>query len=58
MGDRKVTRPGMEPRLDISPPVVALESPKVTWPTLELVARPPLDTRMPLVLWLMMDPGT
>lgn len=67
MGDWKVTRPGVEPRLDISPPVVALvepkvtwpalDSPKVTWPTLELVARPPLDTRMPLVLWLMMDPG-
>lgn len=30
----------------------------MTWPTLELVARPPLDTRMPFVLWLKMEPGT
>ena len=30
----------------------------MTRPTLELVARPPLDARMPLVLWLAREPGT
>lgn len=38
-------------------PALELGSPKVTRPTLEPVARPALDVRMPLVLWLRMDPG-
>lgn len=55
---RKVIRPPVEPWLTlvVRRPTLELGSPKVTWPTLELVARPALDTRMPLVLWLRMEP--
>lgn len=38
--------------------MLELGSGKATWLTLELVARPPLDIRMPLILWLRVDPGT
>lgn len=38
--------------------MLELGSRKATWLTLELVARPPLDIRMPLILWLRVDPGT
>lgn len=70
MGDVTIARPSVEPRLDISPPVTGLVEPKVAWPalelgslkltrpTLELVARPPLDARMLLALWLVREPGT
>lgn len=58
----KVMRPPVElwlalVELRVMWPIVELGSPKVTWPILELVAWPPVDIRMPLVLWLMMDPG-
>lgn len=58
----------MEARLESGTPM-ALVEPKVTWPTLELgspkvtrptlepVARPPLDARTPLVLWLRIELG-